>query len=434
MGLVLSGCGKSKKSNRAVTPIWNSSYSTLPLMLEKQVLNCTSKRDFDARMLGLYLFTEGRLNYASRDFTGLIDERRVADKKAVAVSVYGEVVEYVYQGSSFNVQQHAQSKEIDLCADVIEYDRNTVEGAALNATYYINRAHRIFTESTGSYVPPVKLNISPEVRQTFVNGANRDTFYLTDNALYLMENKSIVFLPHSLEAKSAGFYMNFWEIPMVPAHEYGHHIFASLMDFSFILRGGQSVCFNFREDAPHSQAPRKIKNLDVLHAFNEGFADLVAHYTLPEEDRGFKGVKCMEVTRDVSQPNLMSGTPKTFSPEALRSFFSSTNEDAGNTCEQSNFQDVHVIGAIFAYNADRFMSQYTDSTAIKLQILKSWVESLRRHHWRLSSLGSRRYFEEVFELFLRLSLEKFDRKFDRSSCEEVNKIYPGFVENLPECS
>lgn len=439
--LLLSGCGETRRrSPPPVTQVYHTSLSTTPLFLFKEIQDCRDKREWESSEFGLYLFLSGERKIQIRNFEGLLRENLVRneDLEVVSASLYGEAIEYLFDNRDFRIKQEAASKDVDLCPGTYEYGINTVEGAALNATFFINKTHEKFTAATDLIIPPVTLKIAPKIAQTYITGKNKQTLYLTDNAYYQPDNSTVTFLPHSLEAKLAGLHINFWEIPMVPSHEYGHHIFHTLFAYTSANNMNRiDLCFDNRTKSGLSAikgSERIIAIEDVLHAFNEGFADLIAYYTLDSSEMDLRGIKCMQGSRDVGSSNFFDGTPKIFTRTALNIFFSEQTRQESKSCEQVDYQDIHAIGAIFAHNADRFLSSMTDSSELKLQVLQEWVSSIRIQHPKNSSLTPEQYFEDVFQIFLRLSLKKFDRKFDRSSCDEVNKFYPGLMRRLVECS
>jgi hypothetical protein len=441
--LILVSCGEpiSKTLPSPVPRIHHTSLSSMPLFLRKQITDCRDKRNWKSQTFNLFLFYAGERWFYPKDFSGLIDGNliRNEDFQVIAESHYGEDFEHRYENKTYQHLVYSRPINIDLCPDTFEYEQNTIESAALNASYFINKAHQKFMSANpGTLIPPVTLKIAPRIRQTVTVDNERKTLYLTDNAFYQPAFKTITFLPHSLEARMTGFYMNFWEIPVVAAHEYGHHIFNTLMGSAATSEANHiDLCFDNRISKNFRPTPiktREVSTTTVLQAFNEGFADLVAFYTLDKSQRDLTDIKCLQVSRDISHQTFFNGTPKVFSHEALKSFFSKKNDSPNKTCSDVDYQDIHAMGAIFAHNADRLLSRFTESSEKKLQVLYDWLKLLKVEQPKLSSLSAEHYFEAVFDLFLRLSLSKFDKKFDSSNCEEVKRIYPEFSNRLIECS
>lgn len=412
--------------------IYNTSLSLTPVEIDKEATDCSNSGSWKSFDFALHLFLSGKNAVEWKDLNGLI----IQNQNTVRDTEWSESIEYVFHRNNLTIKQLRKPKDVNLCPDQLVYSKNTIESAALNASYYIKKTERAFSEATQVALRPVTVKIAPKISQTFISGVTSQTYYLTDNAFYQPENKTITFLPHSYEARSAGFKQSYWEIPIVPSHEYGHHIFNSLFPYFSLKRRNIELCYDNRasmEVSGYGVQPRKVTVEEVVHAFNEGFSDLIAFYSLEDSELDLKSVKCLELSRDVSSGIFYNGKSKIMSEDALKTFFADVKMNIGISCEQVDYQDVHTIGAIFAHNADRFLSRFTDSNELKLKVLHSWVVTLKNKHNQLSSLSPERYFEEVFQLFLRLSLEKFDRKFDRSSCNEVNRFYPNLVNRLVEC-
>ncbi len=212
---------------------------------------------------------------------------------------------------------------------------------------------------------------------------------------------------------------------MVPSHEYGHHIFNTLFGYTNL---------QYQADFLGTSSDRKITNKEVLHALNEGFSDLMAYYSLDRDESDLSGVPCLEFSRDVAHGIFSNGSPKIFTQKAINTFFFTKKVRKKNNCGEINFQDIHIFGAIFAYNADKFLTLFTTSPQKKVQILTTWVLLMKKYYPEWSKLPPKKYFDRVFEIFLRITLLNFDRTFDRSICDEIEHIYPIFYRNFGECS
>jgi hypothetical protein len=232
-----------------------------------------------------------------------------------------------------------------------------------------------------------------------------------------------------------GYDTKYWEVPMIASHEYGHHLFEMIHRTNKGPRHKPLSCFGNSMHAIQNgqdNIPRNASISDVMDSYNEGFADLVAYYTLDSKERGLKGVKCLQVTRDVGSDSFFYGAPKHFSENALQSFFSFSVDNSISSCDEHNYQDTHVLGAIFAHSADVFLSELTDSDDEKLMAVVEWVGLLKNVEKKYQAKPAQAFLEASFSLFIRNSLEKFERKFDKNICLVLNDLYPELT--LKECS
>ena len=272
------------------------------------------------------------------------------DGKVISKTVYGEESEIFMADSGLRIRTKVQPRDLQICPDETNYEKDTIESAALNSTYFIQKTNeKIRSIFPDLKISPITLSIAPLVIRSSITTdwsgeTTKESMYITDNALYTPGAATITFLPHSKSVKERGFKMNFWEVPMVASHEYGHHIFESIYS-------GQSSpmgCFGetHKPRTGRKSFDRTVKHEDIMVSYNEGFADLVAFYTLEGKERDVQDVKCLEVSRDVESPVFYNGKPKIFNEEAMRTFFSPYVDYTNGTCEDHSYQDVHVIGAI----------------------------------------------------------------------------------------
>jgi hypothetical protein len=294
----------------------------------------------------------------------------------------------------------------------------------------------------GLRMKPLELKITPKMKKItdidLGSHISRTVEYMTDNATYQPANHSITFLPHSHQAKLEGFHVNFWEVPLIAAHEFGHHVFQSLFTH-YPTTTGISHCFDHVGSSTQQHlksshlSERKVGQLQVLSALHEGFADLIAFYALDAEEASFREVRCLQISRDVKEPSFYDNKLKIFSPQVVEEFFSGTNSSPRG-CQFTNFQHSHSIGAIFAHQADKFLSQFTENKDLKLQTLLEWARELNRQYPRMRSLTPRDYMREAFVIFLQFSVDKFKTKFDRDLCVQADRFYHGISQQLAECN
>lgn len=440
---LLAGCGRTETKtlieNELVYP---TSYKNTPILLSLQNKQCLSNAFAPSQTFyHLHLFPEGKTGNQTHDFSPMLQGLFLRNGSVVADSLHGEKVE-IFERNKTYIRNTASS--IKLCPDEDGYLPETIESAALNTTYFINKSHHRFTTVIQDVaVSPVTLNITPaiidsKIEKDFNGELSKKSEYRTDNAFYMPSIKAITFLPHSLEMQNLGMKINYWEVPFVASHEYGHHLFEMIFKDTQSLGSDVANCFGHskdtitKSDMNKSLNQRKVKINDVLNSYNEAFADLMAWYTLDPKERDVKGVKCLEISRDITSPTFLDGKPKAFNKEALQVFFSNYIDNSFRSCEVVSYQDTHILGAIFAHNADLFLTELTSSDDEKLQAVVAWAKELRRERKKYLLASAEKFLKETVTLFMRMSLERFDRKFDWEICNKIYKVYPEL--NIKECS
>lgn len=450
--LILISCGKkASESKEPVSPrkvvATNSSQNPISLPSSGNKSGCSVDSYTDAqRNLNLSLFLRGNDADEERFFSGLIDGLMIRDVGAsiITESHKGESVLMTFTSTddviTSDVKNLSVPSVIKVCPDAGKYERGSVESAALNATFYISKANRKVKELLPSVkIAPVSVEITPLIKKSLkviVKGEEvwKYEAFDTDNAYYMPSKNSITFLPHSEEARKAGMSMNFWEVPMVSAHEYGHHIFQSLHPHEAHAEGMKN-CFGkmgLQSEASEPQA-RVVTQEDVLGALNEGFADLISFYTLDNNERGLKGVPCLEISRDVSSPTFANGAPKVFTSVALAEFFSAKESLPAADCSIPDFQSIHILGAVFANGADRFLALSTDTKDQRLSIVLNWLQDMKAKSASMKSLPPEDFLRESFKLLIEMTAAKTDGKIDPSECDIARDIYPGIDGYLPAC-
>lgn len=434
---LIASCGKTTTTSPAEENITSTTYSNSRVVLTKQMNQCSAKAfNQQNSLFNLNLFLDGKLVTEPQDFLPYLRGTRLSDGAVIGSAVYGEVSEIILTNEGMRVKTTTNPKDLIICPGTDGFERESVESAALNATFFIHKTNaKIKSVLPDLKIAPITLSIAPSVTRSVItkNWAGetvKESLYMTDNALYSPAAAMITFLPHSSTIKENGFKANFWEVPMVASHEYGHHIFQS-------IHTGASQpleCFGNTKTkrGTNKRLDRAVKQDDILVAYNEGFADLIAHYSLSDRERDVSEVKCLEVSRDVASPVFFNGKPKIFDKEVMRSFFSSFEDFTLGSCEDHSYQDVHVIGAIFAHSADQFLGKYTNNNDEKLVALVNWVKYLKAERKQFVLLSPKNFMKKTMSEFVRISLKKFDKSADESNCKIIKDIYPEL--ELDECS
>lgn len=437
--LFAAACGKPVSHQTREEKIIQTTYSNTPILLRKQNVKCRSRVFNKSNALfGLHLFMEAKYVVEPKDLFSFLSGTNLRDGKVISQSEYGEEAEIIFSSEGVRAKIFTKPKEIKLCPDGTNYEKDTVESAAMNATYYINKTNKkVASLFPDLKMAPITLSIGPSVLRSMVTrnwagDLEKQSIYMTDNAFYSPASALITFLPHSKLMKENGIKANFWEVPMVASHEYGHHVFQSIYGgaLSPLECFGQAT--KKRSFNKSLNLDRTVKQDDVMTAYNEGFADLIAHYSLDEKERDVHDVKCLEVSRDVASPTFYNGKPKIFDEEALRLFFSSNPDYTNGTCEDHSYQDVHVIGAIFAHTADKFLGNFTNDNDEKLVAIIDWVKYLKAEKKKLVLITPKSFLKQTMSEFVKMSLKKFGKNLDSGNCKLVKEIYPQLEMN--ECS
>lgn len=424
----LSACGvqveSSRRSSYEFLPV---TYSNSPVLLKKQSENCQSKDFKHSADYELSLFYTNKFNKNVVNFNSILKQNFLQDGLVVSSTKWGDECEYASADKGWLYRKGKYPKDVDLCEEEREYARDSVEGAALNANFLIQKTYKNLKSVLPSLkIPAIQINISPEIKTSLVvmeNGERiRRTTYMVDNAFYNPEEKSITFLPHSKTLKP---FLNayYWEIPMIASHEYGHHIFSTLTPH--IDAKETTGCLGAVTNEYETPASKRaVTNQHVIASLNEGFADLIAYYTLPDKQSDVTGVRCLAVTRDPESSYLVDGRPKNFQADVTETFFSNEQDFIPSTCERPSFQDLHTFGSIFAYSADSFLNLLGFTKEEKLKYLIQWITKIDVKKSELAKLKPELFLKVSLKLFLEDAMLTSHREYTQQICQKITDIHP----------
>ncbi len=455
LAVAVTACAKKteeKKNSIKPSKVVATNQSLHPIVVESdksKSLCSVMKYEDSQRNLSLSLFLRGEDTDEERVFAGLIEELFVRDlgAKIISQSHKGQSVLQTFTSTdgvvSGEEKELSAASNVTVCPDDGKYAKGSAESVALNATFFISKVNRKVSELLPSVkINPISVEVTPMIKkklQVIDKGIVIWEYeaFDTDNAYYMPGTDSITFLPHSEEFRQMGYKMNFWEVPMVAAHEYGHHIFQTINPTPE-EKSAHLNCFGKMgmksNVAPEAEVEaREVANDDVLGALNEGFADLISFYSLDNQERGLKGVPCLEIARDVSSKTFADGTPKNFTAAALESFFSDKETEPASGCSIPNFQDIHILGAVFANSVDRFLTGATDTKDQRLLIVLNWLQEMKVKQAGMKTLAPKDFLRESFKLFIETAVAKTDNKMDAADCALVTEIYPGLEASIAAC-
>ncbi len=443
MVLSIFGCGKESNNSRSNS--WSEYLKGgTPIPLFKEVKNCNKEfnPENDSHIY-IFRYRNGTSNLVELNFLNQIQSSFILSEKQgpLVKSIYGSEISYeltnkYYEelGGYFPVSMTDYSfskkgKKLDICPGLDSYDKKSYENAGLSISYTITKTYNKVKEVYPKLdLGQLTLYVAPiiSVTESFHGGEKnkqKETRIDTDNAFYNGQKKMIAFLPESEERK---FVAPLWEIPMVAAHEYGHHIFNVLVNSKI---GSKSElignCFNGhkREDLQLSQGKfRDIRpQAFTLRAINEGFADLIAYYTNEDHERGLKGVRCFEKNREVSSEIYGDGTKKYFSAKAKEVMDSMVAIEADRDCNTPNFQKIHEAGASFAYMANHMIAKVTSDKDLKLKLLLFWGNYLSQFHSKLEKARPSTYMQASMEILVLLINSLITEDANKFSCSVIGE-------------
>jgi hypothetical protein len=132
-------------------------------------------------------------------------------------------------------------------------------------------------------------------------------------------------------------------------------------------------------DFKHVQKPVRTRDAitkdDVLAALNEGFSDIFSFYA-GEEKQTYRKMGCMFKTRDVKSSTFYSRNKKILDKATIENFLSKESNPALSCYVNTDYQDIHVIGAIYAHAFYNLLDGTNLSKYSKIQILIKWVKQL----------------------------------------------------------
>lgn len=374
MGTV--GCGPITKSKTKRSKVYGEKSVGIPVALsvsQKQCISSSSASEFE-----IDVFTRGRFHSQATSLSTPI--------KAVNEIEFSGYFLGATQWELLNnpvIEREAQ--KFELCEIEGKYEENTYQDATLSILSPIkNFENRFESFVTNLELSPIKIRTAPLLKE-----GNK---FLINNAFYYSRTKEITFLPQgyydeeNLVLPLGG--RPFWKYPMVALHEYGHHVFVETY-LKYAQKNSNlppledesnevSLCIdnsNTFGETHSAEEVRKVNTSLAVSALNEGFADIFSYFGEPAGRKLF-GMGCMTKSRDVEYGEFFDGSPKVLTSEAIKYFLSEEPMNYTNCSEMTNFQDPHLIGAVFAraiYQAT-YLKAFNDEQ--KLSIVVEWLNRL----------------------------------------------------------
>lgn len=439
---VLASCGAPSSGRRsgAIKPIVDPLSSTADFLF-KGIDSCREARQDYVHELAVFKNKDDV--YEARDFRHLLDGNILRDPRGKSIrsvtyeSQYNFIINAFEGEARMALTTYLPGKTLEICPDIVRYDSNSFEAAGLSTAYYIDRMYQRVGRVLTRTIPPVSLEVGSKVINETLNvregKLHLTPVYSVDNAMYLPDAQKIVFVPHGFEIRETDFKSNFWQVPLIPSHEYGHHIFNLLSPDSRTKRGVVSNCFGEKLERStlveiDISADRRVSVDTVRSALNEGFADLLAYYSLDRDERSTIYVPLLSRNRDVESPIFNIGEPKNFQNKALSKFFSSGG--APRSVLDVNYHDIHIIGAIFAHRVYKLLESSVIKEEAKMEFLLDWAQDLRSIS---TSLSPQDYLDSSMALMGRMYFDYFGPSHSSRHCQKVRELYPFSERQFPSC-
>lgn len=359
----------------------------------------------------------------------------------------GEKQEYeLKEEADFDFNYITYAERLDVCPNETSYKSFTHESAGLSISEGITKTYKAVTEVSDIKLEPISLKVTPKkfIDYKFVGGGPNDrkriTGYEADNAFYDPSEKAITFLPQSLEYQEKAGDVPFWEVPMVAPHEYGHHIFQTLV-YDKLKTEEED-----KEEELHSKScfenHTTLKNQKnvvggdeerdhgatfAVRSMNEGFSDLISYYVLGDEERKLTGVKCFEKNREVGSPVFGSYASKRFTAQAVSEINDPKTIEADQDCDTPNYQGIHQVGAMFAHNAHNLISSTTSDKKKKLAIILKWASKLAQvsDEDEREDVKAAEILFNALELVYKTALEEQGVTVTAANCSAMKPIFNG---------
>ncbi len=366
--------------------------------------------------------------------------------------ISGNTIENIYEGQAvqFTIQDKkwsdynvlSQGNKINLCKKTRLFPINTFEDSALSVLQTIDQANKYFKSINHQnpyrrYILPktnIYLQQITEYKFIFTTENEKNTVYLayeTDNAYYDSRDDSLHFYPQSEEVRDHYITWPLWNIQFTGAHEYGHLIFHSIISSSkpsfSIYKSIQKnkntintlVEMDLLKYSTDNDSKRDVTFDTAIDGLSEGFADLFAYYTLNEHDQ-LSNVRQFQYQRQIDERYLGYYHNKKLSTKLINDYFSSIKNDYEGTLD---YQDEHIIGAIFAYGINKLLSTVVNSPQEKGKLLIEWLGDIENYYKIDKKLHTPKEYLSISLDYLIKKLNKQKSKLTKSQCKILKDVF-----------
>ncbi|EQC46060.1 hypothetical protein [Bacteriovorax sp. Seq25_V] len=465
---VLTSCGSSSDDARpsvaeSVKKQDEFSFSSNPLQYKNTHFDCGDTTQFDA-LFNIYSYENSGIVLNDKvSLEALYDGSPVvkrADSKFINSTIYGREMSDTYKlvfnddnqiiGGT-NVSGGVSGGPLKICGNQL-IERESVQHIAADILTSLDLSfHALELTGKANKVLPITVFTHPIVSTTYeyYHESSDDMVYseksvMTDNAFYY--NSGLYFIPHSKEFKNylGDKHVDYWEIPFVASHEYGHHIFASFFPESqgqLNLKATlKHTCFeghkelnrvlkNTSGSSQEAFSQRQVTTQDVLSSFNEGFADLFAYFTLDKAKASLDGIFGFDDEREVDSLFFANFKVKAFSKEVAEVFFSTYDYSQSSTL--GTFQDTHTIGAIAAARINLILEKAQLTNVMKLNVILDWLELMNAEFDAKVGLEVEEYMFEGLNAFKTVFLRQVGQEqLTAEQLKDFQEAFPYYAEKF----
>lgn len=365
-----------------------------------------------------------------------------------------------------------KARIVVLCQEPETVPANTLEGAAISMRKAADQAFALYQNVK------TKGNINlPELERIFLSAAFRmknverkatsnddgtaNSSYITDNAMFMRLGKTstLISYPQSESALNLGLFggIPLWTVDGVFQHEFGHYLFANIMNQSSSSFDSYHKYAEQNPDLHMFQTPissfvKKLENPILANQFfsfqatqdffigslNEGFSDLWAYYTLNQPQNMFE-IACFSKNRNISSDHFFNGMSKSWTDDMWAKIFNFQLQDLKfdtsnpiDVCSQPVFIDIHIIGAAMAHTVDAVFSaailaESRDvQSSIKAEMALAWLKSLKESD-EFIDLGGKASLSRILNLAIGTGISYLKSGEKASFCAVVQSKFPALV-------
>lgn len=434
LSLILTSCFSGSDDSPPEGKITELTFGDTPRLMTKAQEKCLD--DNEQRVFSAIFWDMPSLrtkNLTTAFETPFRGERTFRDSEKSIISEttqnQKEIITYIFN-EDIELEETPQATRrkgqlLDVCLNE-NIPKDSLENMTVTAAYAIEKAFTksapIIKELFDITVKPIKLHAQYLYERNIVirfdNGdEEKQKEYVTDNAAY--SDGEIFLYPQSEESITDGdiWEMPLWQVPFVPAHEFGHHLFRTLIGKTGKYFPGSKLTDSdrLRIHRIHSHERFARETMDkmedhekIVRAFNEGFADLVAVYSLSKNESDLSTMECFRRNREVTSPNFGDfKTKKAIDYTAYYRFFYDTKSgDKGRkSCNDPNTSTIHHIGAMHAYVFNqlleaKFGAGLETEQEAKLKTILTWVKKLAPILDEAKSLSVEKFYMKTIDAFI----------------------------------